>query len=95
MVFLIAVIILILTSTIKVLREWERGVILRLGKFHSVRGPGIIIVIPLIERMFRINTRLVTVDVPPQDIITKDTPPFKKPRPCCATCSAKANSMNY
>jgi regulator of protease activity HflC (stomatin/prohibitin superfamily) len=72
MVFLIAVIILILTSTIKVLREWERGVILRLGKFHSVRGPGIIIVIPMIERMFRINTRLVTVDVPPQDIITKD-----------------------
>jgi regulator of protease activity HflC (stomatin/prohibitin superfamily) len=71
-VFLVAVIILILTSTIKVLREWERGVILRLGKFHSVRGPGIIIVIPLIERMFRINTRLVTVDVPPQDIITKD-----------------------
>jgi regulator of protease activity HflC (stomatin/prohibitin superfamily) len=72
MVFLIAVILLILTSTIKVLREWERGVILRLGKFQSVRGPGIIIVIPLIERMFRINTRLVTVDVPPQDIITKD-----------------------
>jgi regulator of protease activity HflC (stomatin/prohibitin superfamily) len=72
MVFIIAVIVLVLTSTIKVLREWERGVILRLGKFHSVRGPGIIIVIPLIERMFRINTRLVTVDVPPQDIITKD-----------------------
>jgi regulator of protease activity HflC (stomatin/prohibitin superfamily) len=72
MVFLVAVIILILTSTIKVLREWERGVILRLGKFHSVRGPGIIIVIPLIERMFRVNTRLVTVDVPPQDIITRD-----------------------
>jgi regulator of protease activity HflC (stomatin/prohibitin superfamily) len=72
MVFLLAVIVLVLTSTIKVLREWERGVILRLGKFQDVRGPGIIIVIPLIERMFRINTRLVTVDVPPQDIITKD-----------------------
>ncbi len=71
-VFLIAVIVLILTSTIKVLREWERGVILRLGKYQGVRGPGIIIVIPIIERMFRINTRLVTVDVPPQDIITKD-----------------------
>ena len=71
-VFLIALILLIFTSTIKVLREWERGVVLRLGKFHSMRGPGIIIVIPLIERMFRINTRLVTVDVPPQDIITKD-----------------------
>ena len=72
MVFILAVIVIILTSTIKVLREWERGVILRLGKFHSVRGPGIIIVIPILERMFRINTRLVTVDVPPQDIITKD-----------------------
>lgn len=72
MVFSIAVIVLILTSTIKVLREWERGVILRLGKYQGVRGPGIIIVIPIIERMFRINTRLVTVDVPPQDIITKD-----------------------
>jgi regulator of protease activity HflC (stomatin/prohibitin superfamily) len=71
-VFLVAVIVLILLSTVKVLREWERGVILRLGKFQGVRGPGIIIVIPLIERMFRINTRLVTVDVPPQDIITKD-----------------------
>ncbi|PON17196.1 hypothetical protein C2W62_14490 [Candidatus Entotheonella serta] len=71
-VFLIALIILVLTSTIKVLREWERGVILRLGKFQGVRGPGIIIVIPIIERMFRVNTRLVTVDVPPQDIITKD-----------------------
>ena len=71
-VFIVAVIVIVLTSTIKVLREWERGVILRLGKYHSVRGPGIIIVIPIIERMFRINTRLVTVDVPPQDIITKD-----------------------
>jgi regulator of protease activity HflC (stomatin/prohibitin superfamily) len=71
-VFLIALVVLVLTSTIKVLREWERGVVLRLGKFQAVRGPGIIVVIPLIERMFRINTRLVTVDVPPQDIITKD-----------------------
>jgi len=71
-VFVLAVLIILITSTIKVLREWERGVILRLGKYHSVRGPGIIIVIPVIERMFRINTRLVTVDVPPQDIITKD-----------------------
>jgi len=76
-VFLIALILLIFTSTMKVLREWERGVVLRLGKFHSVRGPGIIIVIPLIERMFRINTRLVTVDVPPQDIITKDNVTMK------------------
>ncbi len=71
-VFLFAIAVLIITSTIKVLREWERGVILRLGKFQSVRGPGIILVIPLIEKLYRINTRLVTVDIPPQDIITKD-----------------------
>ncbi len=70
--FLFTVIILLLLSTIKILREWERGVILRLGKYQGVRGPGLIIVIPLIERMIRINTRLVTVDIPPQDIITKD-----------------------
>jgi regulator of protease activity HflC (stomatin/prohibitin superfamily) len=66
------VILLILINAVKVLREWERGVILRLGKFQAVRGPGIIFVIPMIERMYRINTRVVTVDVPPQDIITKD-----------------------
>lgn len=70
--FMLVAALLIIANTIKILREWERGVILRLGKFQSVRGPGIIFVIPGIEKMHRINTRLVTVDVPPQDIITKD-----------------------
>jgi regulator of protease activity HflC (stomatin/prohibitin superfamily) len=70
--FVIIAVLLILANAIKILREWERGVILRLGKFQAVRGPGIIFVIPLIEKLYRINTRLVTVDVPPQDIITKD-----------------------
>jgi len=70
--FVIIAVLLILANAIKILREWERGVVLRLGKFQAVRGPGIIIVIPLIEKLYRINTRLVTVDVPPQDIITKD-----------------------
>jgi regulator of protease activity HflC (stomatin/prohibitin superfamily) len=70
--FVLVVVVLIFVNAIKILREWERGVILRLGKYQAVRGPGIIFVIPFIERMYRINTRLVTVDVPPQDIITKD-----------------------
>ena len=70
--FVLVVVVLILVNAIKILREWERGVILRLGKYQAVRGPGIIFVIPFIERMYRINTRVVTVDVPPQDIITKD-----------------------
>ncbi len=69
---IIIAVFLILLNTIKVLQEWERAVVLRLGKFQAVRGPGIIFVIPLIEKIHRINTRLVTVDVPPQDIITKD-----------------------
>jgi regulator of protease activity HflC (stomatin/prohibitin superfamily) len=64
--------LLVIANAIKILREWERGVILRLGKFQAVRGPGIIVVWPVIERMYRINTRVVTVDVPPQDVITRD-----------------------
>jgi regulator of protease activity HflC (stomatin/prohibitin superfamily) len=70
--FVLIVVLLFFATAIKILREWERGVILRLGKFQAVRGPGITFVIPLIEQMYRINTRVVTVDVPPQDVITKD-----------------------
>jgi regulator of protease activity HflC (stomatin/prohibitin superfamily) len=70
--FVFIIIVLVVTNTIKLLREWERGVVLRLGKFQAVRGPGITFVIPGIERMYRVNTRVITVDVPPQDIITKD-----------------------
>jgi regulator of protease activity HflC (stomatin/prohibitin superfamily) len=75
--FVLIVVLLVLVNAIKILREWERGVILRLGKFQAVRGPGITIVIPLIERIYRINTRIITVDVPPQDIITKDNVTLK------------------
>ena len=70
--FGLIVVLLFFATAIKILREWERGVILRLGTFHAVRGPGITFVIPLLERMYRINTRVVTIDVPPQDVITKD-----------------------
>jgi len=75
--FILIVVVLILSNAIKILREWERGVILRLGKFQAVRGPGITFLIPMIERMYRINTRLVTVDVPPQDVITRDNVTLK------------------
>jgi regulator of protease activity HflC (stomatin/prohibitin superfamily) len=76
-IFILLFVVILLMNTIKVLREWERGVVLRLGKFQAVRGPGIIFVIPFIERMYRINTRTVTVDVPPQDVITKDNVTLK------------------
>ena len=75
--FVLIVVLLILVNAVRILREWERGVVLRLGKFQAVRGPGLIFIIPLIERMHKINTRVVTVDVPPQDIITKDNVTLK------------------
>jgi regulator of protease activity HflC (stomatin/prohibitin superfamily) len=75
--FVLIVIVLFLTNAIKLLREWERGVVLRLGKFQAVRGPGLIFVIPGIERLYRVNTRVITVDVPPQDVITKDNVTLK------------------
>jgi regulator of protease activity HflC (stomatin/prohibitin superfamily) len=69
--FLIIVGILVV-SGVKVLREYERGVIFRLGRMVNPRGPGIIYVIPLIEKMLRIELRTVTMDIPPQDVITRD-----------------------
>jgi regulator of protease activity HflC (stomatin/prohibitin superfamily) len=54
------------------LREYERGVIFRLGRFIGVKGPGLILLIPFIDRMVKVGLRVVTLDVPPQDVITKD-----------------------
>jgi regulator of protease activity HflC (stomatin/prohibitin superfamily) len=62
----------VLISSIKVLNEYERGVMLTFGRFTGVKGPGIIIVIPMIQEIFRISTRVVVLDVPPQDVITRD-----------------------
>ena len=75
--FILIVILFVLVNAIKILKEWERGVVLRLGKFQAVRGPGLVLIIPFIEKMHKINTRVVTVDVPPQDIITKDNVTLK------------------
>lgn len=68
---------LILFSTFKILNEYERGVILRLGKYSGVRGPGLIILIPGLEKMIKVDLRLVTMDVPSQDIISKDNVTLK------------------
>lgn len=69
---LIVVLGVLLLSSIKILNEYERGVVFRLGKFAGVRGPGLIILIPGVEKMTKIDLRVVTMDVPSQDIITKD-----------------------
>jgi regulator of protease activity HflC (stomatin/prohibitin superfamily) len=72
--FILAIvfIILFLWSAIKVLREYERGVIFRLGRLIKTKGPGLIILIPVIDKMVKVSLRLVAMDVPSQDVITRD-----------------------
>ena len=67
----ILVVILLLWS-IRVLREYERGVVFQLGRFWGVRGPGLIFLIPVVQQMVRVDLRTVVLDVPPQDVITRD-----------------------
>ena len=62
----------IIYNSIKILMEYERGVIFFLGKFQAVKGPGIIIVIPVVQKMLRVNLQIVTMEVPAQDVITRD-----------------------
>jgi regulator of protease activity HflC (stomatin/prohibitin superfamily) len=64
--------IMILASAIRILREYERAVIFRLGRLVGVKGPGLVILIPVIDRMVRVSLRVVAMDVAPQDVITKD-----------------------
>lgn len=68
----IVIAVVLLVSGIKILREYERAVIFRLGRMVASRGPGITYVIPLIEKMVKVDLRTVTMDVPPQDVITRD-----------------------
>ncbi len=74
---LVLFVIFILANAIKILREYERGVIFRLGRLISTKGPGIIFLIPIVDRMIKISLRTVVMDVPPQDIITKDNVSLK------------------
>lgn len=66
------ILILILISAIRILKEYERGVIFRLGRLIGAKGPGLIILIPFIDKMVKTSLRTVAMDVPPQDVITKD-----------------------
>lgn len=77
---IILFVIIILASAIKVLREYERGVIFRLGRLiggSGVKGPGLILLIPVIDRMVKVSLRTIVLDVPPQDIITQDNVSIK------------------
>ena len=75
MFYILALVLLILflSTAIKILREYERGVIFRLGRvLERPKGPGIVIIIPIVDKLVKVSLRLVTMDVPPQDVITRD-----------------------
>ncbi|WP_170113001.1 slipin family protein [Halorhodospira halochloris] len=72
LIIVLAILISILASAIRILREYERGVIFQLGRFWRVKGPGLIIVIPVIQQMVRVDLRTVVMDVPSQDVISRD-----------------------
>lgn len=75
--FLIVFILILAAAAIKILREYERGVIFRLGRLIGAKGPGFFLIIPGVDKMLRISLRLVTLDIPPQDVITRDNVSIK------------------
>src|SRR5690606_25734729 len=71
-VVVVLFVLIVLTSAIKVVQEYERGVVFRLGRLVGARGPGIILLIPFVERMVKVDLRTVTMDIPVQEVITRD-----------------------
>src|SRR4030043_881245 len=76
-VFLIIFLLILAASSVKILREYERGVIFRLGRLIGAKGPGLFFIIPGIDKMLKISLRTVTMDIPPQDVITRDNVSIK------------------
>jgi regulator of protease activity HflC (stomatin/prohibitin superfamily) len=72
LLFLLFLVIVVLANSIRVVREYDRLVVFRLGRLLGERGPGLVFLIPIIDRAVKVGLRIVTLDVPPQDIITKD-----------------------
>ena len=69
---IVVLVVLFLSSAIRILNEYERAVVFRLGRVLNYKGPGLIILIPLVDRMMKVSLRLVVLDVDPQDVITRD-----------------------
>ena len=77
MIVVIVLVVMFLASAIRVLNEYERAVVFRLGRIRDVKGPGLIIIIPGIDKVVKVDMRTITMDVPPQDVITKDNVSIK------------------
>ena len=76
-VAIVILVVMFLASAIRILNEYERGVIFRLGRVIDTKGPGLILLIPAVDRMVRVDMRIITMDVPPQDVITRDNVSIK------------------
>jgi len=74
-IVLIVLAVVVLPQSIRILREYERGVIFRLGKLQGAKGPGLIFLIPVVDRMVKVDLRVVTIDVPKQEVMTRDNVP--------------------
>jgi len=77
MIVLVVLVVMFLAAAIRILNEYERGVIFRLGRVIDTKGPGLIILIPVVDRMVKVDMRTITMDVPPQDVITRDNVSIK------------------
>jgi regulator of protease activity HflC (stomatin/prohibitin superfamily) len=69
---LVVLLLILLASAVRILREYERAVVFQLGRFWKVKGPGLVLLIPGLQKMVRVDLRIVTMDVPPQDVISRD-----------------------
>jgi regulator of protease activity HflC (stomatin/prohibitin superfamily) len=69
---IVIIILIVLFSSLKILREYERGVVFLFGRFQSVKGPGIILIFPIVQQIMRVDLRVMVLDVPPQDVISRD-----------------------
>ncbi len=73
----VALLVMLVSSAVRVLREYERAVVFRLGRFSAVKGPGLFLLIPMVDRMVKVSLRVIAMDVPPQDVITRDNVTIK------------------
>lgn len=71
-IFAVVVLVMLISSSVRILPEYERGVLFRLGRLKGVRGPGLFFIIPAVDRLLRVSLRIIAFDVPPQDVITHD-----------------------
>jgi len=73
----LVILVIILFAALRIVPEYQRGVVFRLGRFVAVKGPGLVFIIPFVDRLYRVDLRVVTLDVPYQEVITKDNVPVK------------------